>query len=113
MQAHADYFEKNRNACIAGQLGFRGLRSQPERDRALEYRDGYEQLLRSVLQEAHDAGALTIRDVAVAGRLVLSALNWMARWYQPDGTLRARDFADDYATLLLDGFRPRPRAGPQ
>lgn len=107
MRAHADYFEQNRNGYIAAQLGFRGLRSQRERDRALEYRDGYEQLLRGILCEARDAGALVVDDVAVAGRLVLSSLNWMARWYHAKGDLRARDFADQYATMLLEGFYPR------
>lgn len=109
MRAHADYFESNQHAYVAAQLGFRGLGGQQEkRDRALKCRDAYEQLLRDLLQDAHESGALRIDDVAVAGRLVLSSLNWMARWYHPDGKLRARDFADQYATMLLDGFRPRP-----
>lgn len=107
MRAHADYFEQNRNAYIAAQLGFRGLRSQRERDRALEFRDGYEHLLRGILREARDAGVLVVGDVAVAGRLVLSSLNWMARWYRADGNLRARDFADQYVTMLLNGLYPR------
>ncbi|MBN8905605.1 MAG: hypothetical protein J0H99_03055, partial [Rhodospirillales bacterium] len=64
--------------------------------------------LRDLLQDAHESGALLIDDVAAAGRLVLSSLNWMAHWYHPDGKLRARAFADQYATRLLDGFRPRP-----
>ncbi|MBN8929902.1 MAG: hypothetical protein BGO51_27590 [Rhodospirillales bacterium 69-11] len=109
MRAHADYFESNQHAYVAAQLGFRGLAAQQkERDRALKYRDAYERLLRDLLQDARKSGALRIDDVAVAGRLVLSSLNWMARWYRADGKLRARDFADQYATMLLDGFRPRP-----
>jgi len=105
--AHAVYFEQHRYAFIAAQLGFRGLRSADGRDVAVEHRDAYEAILRDILKEADRAGALMVPDVATAGRLILSALNWMARWYQADGSQTASQIATDYANLLLNGMLPR------
>lgn len=107
MRAHANYFEKNRDAYIAAQLGFRGLRSPDKTTRATEYRDSYERLLRSILEEGRRSSALSIADVPTAGRLVLSALNWTARWYRPNGSQSAAEIADRYAAMLIDGFLPR------
>jgi TetR/AcrR family transcriptional regulator, cholesterol catabolism regulator len=106
MIAHATFFDRHRHSYIAAQLGFRGLRSTG-RDAALGLRDSYEQLLRDILAEAHRAGVLLVPDVAMTGRLILSSLNWMARWYQVDGARTARDIASQYADILLNGLLPR------
>jgi AcrR family transcriptional regulator len=104
MAAHAEFFERNRYSYIAAQLGFRGLRAATDRDEAIQLRDAYERILRDLLEEGRQSGVLDFPDVASAGRLVLSALNWMARWYQPDGAQTGRQIAMSYAEILLRGM---------
>lgn len=110
MVAHATYFEQHRFAFIAVQLGFRGLRGSPGRDVAVEHRDAYEALLRGILRDAAEAGTLSVPDPASTGRLILSVLNWMARWHQADGARAASEIAAEYADVLLNGLLPRRNA---
>ncbi|MCR0981075.1 TetR/AcrR family transcriptional regulator [Roseomonas populi] len=107
MRAHAGYLQENEHAYIAGQLGFRGLRETEGRSRALELRDGYERLLSGILSEGLSDGSLHMADVRTATLMVLSTLNWMARWYRSDGPVAAVEFADRYCDMLLQGFLPR------
>jgi AcrR family transcriptional regulator len=107
MRVHAQYLEENEHAYIAAQLGFRGLRSTEIRDRALGLRDRYQALLAGILKDGHRSGDLRLPDVRTATLLVLSALNWMARWYRTDGKTPAVEFADSYCDMLLHGFLPR------
>lgn len=107
MRVHAQYLEENEHAYISAQLGFRGLRSADGRDRALELRDHYEALLAEILEDGQRSGELRMPDVRTATLLVLSALNWMARWYRAGGEVSAVEFADRYSDMLLQGFLPR------
>ena len=71
-------------------------------------RDRYEGYLRSLIQEAVDAGEMRDVDVAMAGRLILSSLNWMHRWYNPAKSMKPEQIAD---RLLRHGLqRPSRRA---
>jgi len=107
MRVHAQYLQANEHAYIAAQLGFRGLRATEGRDRALELRDGYEAVLNTIIAEGCESGEFRLADRRAGALLVLSALNWMARWYRSDGARPAAEFADQYCTMLLDGFAPR------
>ena len=70
-------------------------------------RDRYEQHLRTLIQEAIDAGEIRSDiDVAMTGRLILSSLNWMHRWYDPAKPSTPVDLADTYFDLIFKGLRP-------
>jgi hypothetical protein len=97
----------NEHAYISAQLGFRGLRSADGRDRALELLDRYDALLAEIQEGGQRSGELRIPDVRTATPLVLSALNWMARWYRAGGEVSAVEFAERYSDMLLQGFLPR------
>ena len=78
-------------------------------------RDAYEGLLRRLLSEAIKAGAMRPVDVALAGRLILSAINWMHRWYKPDGTFTAAEIAAQYYDMIVGGLAvasPPTERGP-
>ncbi|MCO6417393.1 TetR/AcrR family transcriptional regulator [Siccirubricoccus sp. KC 17139] len=112
MRVHAQYLHENEHAYIAAQLGFRGLRATEGRGRALELRDRYEAVLKGIIAEGCRSGVFRLTDQRAAVMLVLSALNWMARWYRSDGETPAAEFADRYCNMLLDGFRPRDPPRP-
>jgi AcrR family transcriptional regulator len=99
----ATFFEAFRWAWIAGSTAFW---SDPEA------RARYEQLLRDILQAGIDSGELRAKDVKIAGRLVLGTINWMPRWYNPTGPLKAPEIADQFCDMLLDGLRADPPRKP-
>jgi AcrR family transcriptional regulator len=112
MLASAAFFERNRLVWIASTAAFWSdpdLRRQSER---IQWRDQYEALLRALLAEGVARGELREMDVPVAGRLILSALNWMHRWYQPDQRLDAGQIADMYHGMIFGGLAFSPQTAP-
>ena len=104
MLASAEYFERYRVAWTASTAAFW---NDPVLGRAQErttQRDAYEGLLRRLLSEAVADGAIRPVDVALAGRLILSALNWMHRWYKPGGGMTATEVAAGYYDMIVAGL---------
>jgi len=107
MTATADYFQRYRSNWIASTAAFW---SDPELRRHKErmmWRDRYEGLIRRLIQDAIDSGDCRPVDVPLAGRLVLSSLNWMHRWYKPDKGLTPAQIADSYFDLIFNGLKAR------
>jgi TetR/AcrR family transcriptional regulator, cholesterol catabolism regulator len=111
MEAHAQYFEDNFWAFTAMLIGFGGIRELNRRARAIALRDSYEMLFRDIISNGIASGDFRPVDPAVASRAILSVLNWMVRWYKPGGPKRAREFAQEYAGLIMQGLcAPAPAA---
>lgn len=109
MVATAEYFRRHRWAWIASTTAFW---NDPERHRQKERmtrRDRYEKYLRELIQEAIDAGEIRDVDVAMTGRMVLSTLNWMHRWYNPSMPMKPEQIADIYFDLVFNGLRAQPK----
>ena len=105
MVATAEYFRRHRWAWIASTTAFW---NDPERHRQKERltrRDRYEKYLRELIQEAIDAGEIRDVDVAMTGRMILSTLNWMHRWYNPSMPMKPEQIADIYYDLVFNGLR--------
>ncbi|CAH1650988.1 Transcriptional regulator, TetR family [Hyphomicrobiales bacterium] len=106
MVAHATFMEENFTEFVTllhGHGGTSRVRSPGE----IAARDSYETVLRTMLQHSHDRGELDIENVASASRAILSTLNWMSRWFRPDGERRASEFANEYFEILYNGLRHR------
>ncbi len=101
----ATFFEAFRWAWIAGSTAFWSDPEARARKERIAWRDRYEQLLRDILQAGIEAGELRSTDVKIAGRLVLGTINWMPRWYNPAGPLKAPEIAGQFCDMLLDGLR--------
>ena len=81
--------------------------SPDKQDRIALRRDGVERVFRQVLEEGVRAGVFRKDlDVKLAGVLALSSANWAYHWFSPKGRLSAREVADAFARMLLDGMRP-------
>lgn len=103
MEGHARFFEENRPFFVTMLQGLQSL--SPEKQRPIiALRDQYEEMVRTVLQRGMEAGVFRQVDVALAGRAVLSLLNWMVRWFHPGGPLRAEEVARFYFDLILRGL---------
>jgi TetR/AcrR family transcriptional regulator, cholesterol catabolism regulator len=74
----------------------------PERRQAvLDRRDAYEARFRSRVEDGIAIGAFTMIDPAIASTVLLTALNGVATWYDPDGRLPAGRIADHLVDLTL------------
>ncbi|WP_243027001.1 TetR/AcrR family transcriptional regulator [Thermus albus] len=103
MEGHARFFEENRPFFVTMLQGLQSL--SPEKQRPIiALRDRYEEMVRTLLQRGMEAGVFRQVDVALAGRAVLSLLNWMIRWFRPGGPLRAEEVARFYFELILRGL---------
>lgn len=105
MLSHARYFEANYWSFVCMLIGFGGMEDPSLRSDAFRLRNEYEGMLRSIISRGIGAGVFADEDVSATGRAVLSMLNWMARWYNVDGSRSAADFALDYYNLIYKGLR--------
>ena len=87
--------------------------SEPRREEVRRMRDRYEGHLRAILADGVASGELASADPALDARAILTALNGVADWYRPDGSLSADAVAERYAELFtraLAGARPESNA---
>lgn len=77
-----------------------------------ERRDAYEALFRRIVAEGRRTGAFRAEDDAFPALLVLSAGNWLAQWFRPDGPLDPDAVAGRFADLILGGLSPAVPSAP-
>jgi AcrR family transcriptional regulator len=104
MVATAEYFRRHRWAWIASTTAFWNDPERQHRKERMTRRDRYEKFLRELIQEAIDAGEIRDVDVAMTGRLILSSLNWMHRWYNPSMPMKPEQIADQFYDLMFKGL---------
>ena len=81
-------------------LGTRHLRA------AIARRDQFDQGVRRVIQQGIDWGVFDPRvDPKLISFAMLGAVNWIPRWYSPDGSARSQEIADRFADYLIAGLR--------
>ncbi len=110
LHASAAVLHHTRDRWLAGSNAFWQAGSTGRRGLALRQRDAFEHLLRRCIEAGISSGELRPVDPAMAGRLLLSGLNQMARWYQPGGRLQAAEVMDQYLDIVMMGLLHR--AGP-
>lgn len=110
MVATAEYFRRHRWAWIASTTAFWNDPARHRQKERLRSRDRYERYLRNLIQEAIDAGEVRDVDVAMAGRMILSSLNWMHRWYNPDKAMKPEEIAEFYYDFVFNGLRAGRRS---
>ena len=64
----------------------------------------YIDCLRDALGELQKAGKLRDVDPTVAAFSITGAINWLSRWYRPDGKLSAEEIAKQIADSTLHGL---------
>lgn len=109
MRGYARFFEDHSYECIAASSSFRALGDSPRRNEAIYWRDRYEGTLRAIIRQGMETGEFREGDAALAGRAVLSCLNWLHRWYNPSGRMTPVEIIDGYADILIGGIAARTR----
>jgi len=92
----------------ASPLAFEVTALAPARQReVIAARDRYERALRRMIQDGIAAGDFRPTNPKTAVFAILGAINWIARWYRPEGALRADELGREFAEHLLGGLTCR------
>lgn len=68
----------------------------------------YQSLFQSIVEEGVKSGDFCCVDAKTATRALLGMCNAVVTWYSPDGPLSAREVADIFSSLLLNGLLSCP-----
>ena len=80
--------------------------SPARRRRYVAKRDRFERGMREII--AHGVRDKVFREVdpKLAGFVMLGAINWISKWYSPDGPWSSPEIAEQFADFLLAALRP-------
>src|SRR5262245_10416072 len=70
-------------------------------------RDQFDHGMRRVIEAGVRRGVFGTVDPKLLSFAILGAVNWIPRWYQPNGPASSQDIADQFADYLIGGLRPR------
>lgn len=75
---------------------------------AIARRDEFDHGIRRIIQQGIDWGVFDPRvDPKLMSFAMLGAVNWIPRWYSPDGPAGSQVIADRFAEYLIAGLRAR------
>lgn len=84
---------------------------EPEhRAEIIRRRSVFDHGLRSMIAEGIEDGSIARRDPRIIAFSVMGAINWVPRWFNPDGELSQKAVAEQMLGFFIDGMRPRPDA---
>jgi AcrR family transcriptional regulator len=69
-------------------------------------RDRFDQGMRRVINEGVASGAFGPIDAKLLSFAILGAVNWIPRWFRPEGRATSQEIADQFAAFLIAGLRP-------
>ncbi len=67
-------------------------------------RDRYESVLRDLVARGVEAGEIRPVEPKIAVFAILGAINWIARWYDPEGGADGPSLGETFADLLIRGL---------
>ena len=82
--------------------------SEPSRKEFRRLKRKIDRVIRSLIEEGVEDGSIAPCDVKLTGFAITGALNWIAKWYTPNGAQSAGQVADSMASLLQGLLARRP-----
>lgn len=80
--------------------------SPRHRAEVIAQRDRYERGLRDIVADGVGGAEFRALDPKLAVFAILGAINWVARWYRPDGRVQALELGTQFADHLIHGLTP-------
>jgi TetR/AcrR family transcriptional regulator, cholesterol catabolism regulator len=108
MHTSAEVYAQSPHAWMAGSNAFWSGMARDSRAATVSRRDKYERLLRTCIAEGIASGEFRDVDPAIAGRLLLSAMNQLSRWHSPKGRLSPGEVIEQYLDIILRGLERNP-----
>jgi len=72
-----------------------------QRARYVAMRDRFERGVRQLIREGIESGHFRKVDPRLAGFAILGAINWIPKWYRPDGEFGGAALADAFSGFLV------------
>jgi AcrR family transcriptional regulator len=86
-------------------LAFEVTALSPERQRAvIAGRDRYERALRRIIARGVAEHEFRPLNPKIAVFAILGSINWISRWYHPEGALHAEELGREFAEHLVGGL---------
>ncbi len=104
MMTTAEIYVRDPDQWVAGSNAFWVDEDSVPRKAAVDLRDRYEKLLRACITQGVKSGEFKDVDPALAGRVVLSVINGLSRWFRPGGRLTIGQVIDQYLDIILAGI---------
>lgn len=79
--------------------------SPEHRRQVIERRDQFDRGVRQVIQAGVASGMFRDLDAKLTSFAVLGAVNWIPRWFSPEGPCSSQEIANRFADYLLAGLR--------
>jgi len=84
-------------------LDFSALKDEPLA-RIIAKRDQFERGMRQIINAGVRSGEFRNVDAKLATFAILGAINWISKWYRPDGAFTAKDIGKMYSDLFVKGL---------
>ena len=68
-------------------------------------RDRFDRGVRRVLEEGMERGAFGSGDAKLLAFAIFGAVNWIPRWFDPNGAASSQEIAERFADYLIAGLR--------
>ena len=78
--------------------------SPARQNEIISARDRYERRLRRMIEHGIKDGSFRAVDPKLATFAILGAINWIARWYRPEGKSQAPEVGTEFADHLVGGL---------
>ncbi|MEJ2152219.1 MAG: TetR/AcrR family transcriptional regulator [Gemmatimonadota bacterium] len=110
-QCHLDSLARVMTETLeASPLAFEVTALSSERQKKIiTARDRYERRIRRIINEGIKSGEFRVVNSKIAVFGILGAINWIARWYRPEGRVHTPELGAEFADLLVGGLTCKPQ----
>ncbi len=106
LETHIEVIIENRDASTIFFDQWKYL-SAEKRKQYAAFQHAYEQRFVDILREGQDAGLFQDMHSRFVSLSILSALNWISRWYRPEGKMQVHEIKQELLQLLMQGIKQR------
>lgn len=78
--------------------------------RIIAKRDRFDHGLRAIIQQGIDSGLFRGGDAKMIGFAIMGAVNWITKWFDPEGPMSSEEIGQRFADYLVAGLFTTPSA---
>ena len=101
---HVQILTENLDSAIIFIRDWRNLTGE-SLEQFIAKRNVYEVGIREIVQTGIDEGIFNETDKRFAALTILSSVNWIVEWYQPNGKLTPEEIAEKLSGFILSGLK--------
>jgi len=103
---HVQIITQNTNQSAVFLHEWRNL-SEPKLSEFMKLRDAYEKGIRVILKDGMNEDVFDDVDDKFASLTILSTVNWINEWYNPNGKMSTEEIAQKLSDFILGGLRKK------